>query len=100
MGGNAGEEIGYHTLFMYSLARAGKGDGSLRNAERDRSCTDAIKSAASSGISPMNKHVPALGVLGYLDTAADKITKAVLKDSSIAERCKGVGCLSKEGPSV
>jgi len=27
---------------------------------------------------------------------ADKITKAVLKDSNIAERCKGVGRLSKE----
>jgi NADH-quinone oxidoreductase subunit D len=38
----------------------------------------------------------AVGALTYLDTVADKITKAVIKDSNIAERCKGVGSLSKE----
>lgn len=94
--GIAGEEIGYHTLFMYTWREREKVMDLFEMLSGNRVMHGCNKIGGVKWNISDEQTRSALGVLGYLDTAADKITKAVLKDSNIAERCKGVGCLSKE----
>jgi len=94
--GVAGEEIGYHTLFMYTWREREKVMDLL-----ELLCGNRVMYGCNviGGVkwNIADEHVSsALSVLSYLDTVADKVTKAVLKDSSIAERGKGIGSLSKE----
>ena len=94
--GIAGEEIGYHTLFMYTWREREKVMDLFEMLSGNRVMHGCNQIGGVKWNISDEQARSALGVLAYLDTAADKITKSVLKDSSIAERCKGVGCLSKE----
>ena len=94
--GIAGEEIGYHTLFMYTWREREKVMDLFEMLSGNRVMHGCNKIGGVKWNISDEQARSALGVLAYLDTAANKITKSVLKDSSIAERCKGIGCLSKE----
>ncbi|MGZ4917806.1 MAG: hydrogenase large subunit [Halobacteriota archaeon] len=94
--GIAGEEIGYHTLFMYTWREREK-VMDLRELLSGNRVMCGVNEIGGVKWNIADEQVrPALNVLSYLDGAADKITKAVIKDSNIAERGKGVGALSKE----
>ncbi|MGZ4926260.1 MAG: hydrogenase large subunit, partial [Halobacteriota archaeon] len=94
--GIAGEEIGYHTLFMYTWREREKVLDLFEALSGNRVMHGCNRIGGVKWNIAEEQAKSAVGVLTYLDTAADKITKAVLKDSSIAERGKGVGSLSKE----
>jgi membrane-bound hydrogenase subunit alpha len=94
--GIAGEEIGYHTLFMYTWREREKVMDLFESLSGNRIMHGCNSIGGVKWNISEEQAKSAVGALTYLDTVADKITKAVLKDSNIAERCKGVGRLSKE----
>jgi len=94
--GIAGEEIGYHTLFMYTWREREKVLDLFEALSGNRVMHGCNRIGGVKWNISEEQARSALGALTYLDTAADKITKAILKDGNIAERCKGVGSLSKE----
>jgi Ni,Fe-hydrogenase III large subunit len=94
--GIAGEEIGYHTLFMYTWREREKVLDLFESLSGNRVMHGCNRIGGVKWNITEEQAKSAVGTLSYLDTVADKITKAVLKDSNIAERCKGVGGLSKE----
>jgi NADH-quinone oxidoreductase subunit D len=94
--GIAGEEIGYHTLFMYTWREREKVMDLFEALSGNRVMHGCNRIGGVKWNISEEQARSALGALTYLDTAADKITKAILKDGNIAERCKGVGSLSKE----
>jgi membrane-bound hydrogenase subunit alpha len=94
--GIAGEEIGYHTLFMYTWREREKVLDLFESLSGNRVMHGCNRIGGVKWNITEEQATSAVGALTYLDTVADKITKAVLKDSNIAERCKGVGSLSKE----
>ena len=94
--GIAGEEIGYHTLFMYTWREREKVMDLFEAISGNRVMHGCNRIGGVKWNISEEQAKSAVGVLTYLDTAADKITKAILKDGNIAERCKGVGSLSKE----
>jgi membrane-bound hydrogenase subunit alpha len=94
--GIAGEEIGYHTLFMYTWREREKVLDLFEALSGNRVMHGCNRIGGVKWNISEEQARSALGALTYLDTAADKIAKAILKDGNIAERCKGVGSLSKE----
>ena len=94
--GIAGEEIGYHTLFMYTWREREKVLDLFEALSGNRVMHGCNRIGGVKWNISEEQARSALGALTYLDTAADKITKAILKDGNIVERCKGVGSLSKE----
>jgi NADH-quinone oxidoreductase subunit D len=94
--GIAGEEIGYHTLFMYTWREREKVLDLFEALSGNRVMHGCNRIGGVKWNITEEQAKSAVGALTYLDTVADKITKAVIKDSNIAERCKGVGSLSKE----
>jgi Ni,Fe-hydrogenase III large subunit len=94
--GIAGEEIGYHTLFMYTWREREKVLDLFEALSGNRVMHGCNRIGGVKWNISEEQARSAVGVLTYLDTAADKIAKAILKDGNIAERCKGVGSLSKE----
>jgi Ni,Fe-hydrogenase III large subunit len=94
--GIAGEEIGYHTLFMYTWREREKVMDLFEMLSGNRIMHGCNRIGGVKWNIAEEQAKSAMSVLTYLDTAADKITKAVLKDSNIAERGKGVGSLSRE----
>jgi len=94
--GIAGEEIGYHTLFMYTWREREKVLDLFEALSGNRVMHGCNRIGGVKWNISEEQARSAFGALTYLDTAADKITKAILKDGNIAERCKGVGSLSKE----
>jgi Ni,Fe-hydrogenase III large subunit len=94
--GIAGEEIGYHTLFMYTWREREKVMDLFEALSGNRVMHGCNRIGGVKWNIAEEQARSAVGVLTYLDTAADKIAKAILKDSNIAERGKGVGSLSKE----
>jgi Ni,Fe-hydrogenase III large subunit len=94
--GIAGEEIGYHTLFMYTWREREKVMDLFEALSGNRVMHGCNRIGGVKWNISEEQARSALGALTYLDTAADKIAKAILKDGNIAERCKGVGSLSKE----
>ena len=94
--GIAGEEIGYHTLFMYTWREREKVMDLFEALSGNRVMHGCNRIGGVKWNISEEQARSAVGALTYLDTAADKIAKAILKDGNIAERCKGVGSLSKE----
>jgi len=94
--GIAGHEIGYYTLFMYTWREREKVMDLFEMLSGSRIMHGCNTIGGVKWNVAEKQAKSALSVLTYLDTAADKITKAVLKDSNIAERGKGVGSLSRE----
>jgi Ni,Fe-hydrogenase III large subunit len=94
--GIAGHEVGYYTLFMYTWREREKVMDLFEMLSGNRIMHGGNTIGGVKWNVSEQQAKSALSVLSYLDTAADKITKAVLKDSNIAERGKGVGSLSKE----
>jgi NADH-quinone oxidoreductase subunit D len=94
--GIAGEEIGYHTLFMYTWREREKVLDLFEALSGNRVMHGCNRIGGVKWNISEEQARSALGALTYLDTAAHKIAKAILKDGNIAERCKGVGSLSKE----
>jgi NADH-quinone oxidoreductase subunit D len=94
--GIAGHEIGYYTLFMYTWREREKVMDLFEMLSGSRIMHGCNTVGGVKWNVAEEQAKSAVRVLTYLDTAADKITKAVLKDSNIAERGKGVGSLSRE----
>jgi NADH-quinone oxidoreductase subunit D len=94
--GIAGHEVGYYTLFMYTWREREKVMDLFEMLSGNRIMHGCNRIGGVKWNISEEQAKSASGVLTYLDTAADKIKKAVLKDSNIAERGNGVGSLSKE----
>ena len=94
--GIAGEEIGYHTLFMYTWREREKVMDLFEMLSGNRVMYGCNTIGGVKWNISEQQVSSAVHVCEYLDRAVDKITKAVLKDSCIAERGAGVGALSKE----
>ncbi len=94
--GIAGEEIGYHTLFMYTWREREKIMDLLELLSGNRVNYGCNTIGGVKWNISEEQTRKALVALEYLDKIAGKVTKAVLKDSNIAERGTGVGGLSRE----